>query len=569
MGDINRRQFISSALVLGASPFLGKEASAEGPSAWRHIREWNKDEVKKYSSWVERIYDVKREGSSHQKRAKINQIFMDDEMNLLNDSNFLEEGNAQLSNSDLNMLNGSNHCGSFPKLMYNYYAYRRGLPASTTKIKMERGGDIRYSHGNYPVEVISSLPFIGDFSDYIHAGMNGKGGWYNFVTGNFRTAPFLKDTDSVPIQIEKDFLIPGTMAYNANGHCLMVSKIDESGEVHFLDAHPDRTITFNQTLSALPLINSFNEDDPNLKRSFDGFRSLRFSKIENGEVRYFSNGEMEEFGFSIDQYKTMDKIRKSVNEGGLEINGRKVKTYPQFVMARLSRGKEGVIDFIERSSQELGNMFRERNEFVQEGWKQVLNNGPIVFPNDSSSENIYQAHGRWESWSSPSSDVDRKQKYNYVATRLEEMVESFPDKTQFDYGEFNSKEELIEGILETKNRKFGLEFIYYDSSDGENVPLSLLDIEERLFDLSFDPNHPPELRWGAPKNSYERNGMKLLSVPLNSGGGLNGLKAYELEQGLRFYPHRQEGPSSLDVSKNPSFPPFELIEQRLVKYLGR
>ena len=46
------------------------------------------------------------------------------------------------------------------------------------------------------------------------------------------------------------------MAYNADGHCLVVGKIDDSGEVHFLDSHPDSSITFNQTLSALSYVNS-------------------------------------------------------------------------------------------------------------------------------------------------------------------------------------------------------------------------------------------------------------------------------------------------------------------------
>ncbi|MAG07240.1 hypothetical protein CMI46_00295 [Candidatus Pacearchaeota archaeon] len=463
------------------------------------------------------------------------------------------------------MLHRSNHCGSFPKLLFNYYAYRRGLPASTTKIKMERGWDIRYSSGNHPVEVISSMPFDGDFSDYINRGMNGYKGWWNFVTGNFRTAPFLEDTDSVPIKIDRDSVKPGTFVYKGDGHALVTSKIDDSGEVHFLDSHPGGSITFNQTLSAIPFVKRWSEDasEASLKRAYDGFRSMRFSKVEDGRVRYFTNEEMKEFEFSIEQYKTMEKMRAVRDGVGLEVNGKFVKKYSQLVRARLQLGDESPVSFLELSSQELGNMFRERASFVDEAWNEVLRGGAIVFPNDSSSENIYQANGRWEVWSSPSSDIDRKNKYDYIGDRLEEMIVGFPDLKGVDYQGFDSRDELITALIDLKERNFALEVFHYENSSGESFGLNLNDVEERLFDLSFDPNHPPELRWGAPEGSLERGGMKMISTPLKSGRILGTLESYDLERGLRFVPERQNDSTSLDSSDSPSEPPFDLIKPRL------
>ncbi|PIN95196.1 hypothetical protein COU53_00595 [Candidatus Pacearchaeota archaeon CG10_big_fil_rev_8_21_14_0_10_30_48] len=561
MGNLSRRHFLKTSLAL---PFLAYSNRADAKNwVWNHSRSWDEKEVAKYSSWIENIYDFKRNGTSKQKMAKINRIFSDDEMNLLNQENFLENGNPQLSERNLNLLDSQNHCGSFPKLLFNYYSYRRGLPASITKIKMERGGDIRYSFGNHPVKIVHSASFAGDFSDWIVKGMAGEDEGYNFVSGNFRTNPFLEDTDSVPIKISRNFLIPGTMAYNANGHCLVVGKVDDSGEVHFLDSHPDRSITFNQTLSALSYVNSVDSMDGDFRTAYDGFRSLRFSKIDNEGVRYFTNEEMKKFGFSVEQYLTMAEIKSLRNLGGLEINGKKVNSFPQFVRARLQRSVEEPLSFLEIATSELGHMFRERASFIQEAWKDVLENGPIVFPNDSSSENIYQANGRWEMWSSPSSDIDRKNKYNYVATRLEEMINGFPNLSGINYSKFNSKEELVENLLKYKERLFDLEVLHYFSSSGKDFGLDLNDVEKRLFDLSFNPNHPPELRWGAPENSYERAGMKLINVPLNDGRNLNLLKSYELEKGLRFVSERQTGSTSLNPKDNPVKPPFDLIETRL------
>src|SRR3989344_3994742 len=570
MRDISRRDFLAGSVGVLSGVIYSSKVEAENSSAWRHIREWSKEEVGKYSQWIANLYEVKKKGTTKQKLANIDQMFSDDEMNLLNNADFLEEGNSQLSKADLNLINASNHCGSFPKLMFNYYSYRRGLPASTTKIKMERGGDIRYSQGNHPIEVISSVPFNGDFSDYLNAGMNGISGWYNFVSGNFRTAPNLEDTDSVPIKIDRESLVPGVMVYKADGHCLVVAKIDDSGEVHFLDAHPDRSITFNQTLSTIPYVIGISEGDfieGNVKRAYDGFRAMRLSKIEEGKGRYFSNEEMKEFGFFLDQYVSMNAINELRDSGGLEVNGLKVTSFPQFVRARLQIGVEKPLTFLEITIKELAQMFRERAEFVQESWEEVLSNGPIVFPNDSSSENIYQANGRWEEWSSPSSDVDRKYKYNYLGTRLEEMVSGFPNMKGIDYQGFSSKEDLVEAMLELKDREFASEILTYETSSGQIIYLNFNEIERRLFDLSFNPNHPPELRWGAPENSLERDKMKLFKVPLRTGENLDALRAYNLEKGLRFFSERQTGPTSLNLENNPNEPPFDLLELRLRRLL--
>src|SRR3989344_767740 len=125
-----------------------------------------------------------------------------------------------------------------------------------------------------------------------------------------------------------------------------------------------------------------------MKRNTDGFRALRLSKIEDGKVKYLTNLEMERFGYSVEQYEKMAEIKQKKETEGLEINGKKVKTFDQFVRARLQHGKEAPLAFLELNAQELIAMYYERELFVQQGWNDVLNNGAITFPNDSSYENI-------------------------------------------------------------------------------------------------------------------------------------------------------------------------------------
>ncbi|MEM3113126.1 MAG: hypothetical protein QXI33_01745 [Candidatus Pacearchaeota archaeon] len=562
MRGVSRRDFFK-VLPAISSLFFYVDADTN-TGAWEHLRTWNLDEFYRYSKWVGNIYHFKRNGSGKQKMARLNYIIKDDEMNLLNHQNFLNDGNPQISDKEANILNAANHCGSFPMLLFLYYSYRRGLPCLVSKIKMESGSDIRYSKGNHPIGHVDSLSFNGDFGSFIQNSIFGGHGGYNFVSGNFRTDPNLEKTDSVPISIDRSCLMPGTMCYNANGHCLVVGHIEESGEVHFLDAHPDHSITFNQTLSAIPSVKPAELGVHGLKRCYDGFRNIRLAKINNGRAVHFTNEEMIPFGYSILQYKDMAKI----NSSGLIVNGQKVSSYPDYVRACLRTGKEKPLDFLENSILEFAEMMKERVEFVEAAWNDVLINGPITFPNDSSSENIYQANGRWEVFSSPSSDVDRKNKYNYITTRIEDMLINFdPFSRVYDYSGFSFSEELAAKLMKRKEELFSNYFIVYKKSNGGEVSLTLSDIEKRLFDLSFDPNHPPEIRWGAPAGSDERLNMKLISTPLRTGGSLEALEAYELEKGLRYYPVRQSTPTSLNPENNPKEPPFKLFNEVIGKYL--
>ena len=96
-------------------------------------------------------------------------------------------------------------------------------------------------------------------------------------------------------------------------------------------------------------------------------------------------------------------------------------------------------------------------------------------PNESNSENIYQANGRWETWSSPSSDIDRRNKYHYILTTLEDAIDDFPSSERYVYDTGN-KVELIQEIHSRKNSLFNEAGINYVSSNGNVYHLSLSEI---------------------------------------------------------------------------------------------
>src|SRR5690606_13919609 len=80
------------------------------------------------------------------------------------------------------------------------------------------------------------------------------------------------------------------------------------------------------------------------------------------------------------------------------------------------------LQFMEDYADQILEVYTLREDFVQDAWRDVQANGGIVYPENRSDENIFQAFGRWETWSSPSSDVDRRNKYFYLAEWVDYAV---------------------------------------------------------------------------------------------------------------------------------------------------
>jgi len=224
-------------------------------------------------------------------------------MNLFLQKGYDENQNPKLSKRDLSLMTAVTHCGSFPKLLLLYYSYKRGLPITISYV-VGNGGDIRYSKGNHPIYYIDNLTFSGSFRAFILCGIESSK-YNNFTTGNLRTAPFLEDTDSVPAKIDRKYIKPGTIAYNPGGHALVVGKVTEEGDVYFLDAHPDNSISFSKDLSVVTSVSSISHP----QRCYGGFKVMRLAKVKRDNlgrvigVVPMSNDEMREFGYSTEQYE--------------------------------------------------------------------------------------------------------------------------------------------------------------------------------------------------------------------------------------------------------------------------
>ena len=94
--------------------------------------------------------------------------------------------------------------------------------------------------------------------------------------------------------------------------------------------------------------------------------------------------------------------------------------------------------------------------------------------------NIYGTDGDWETYSTPGRDA--RLRASFVA--LYQLAARAP-------------RHLHPTILSTYESQAAQCGVAYTNSAGRSVPLTFENVLDRLFELSFDPYHCPELRWGA------------------------------------------------------------------------
>jgi hypothetical protein len=528
--------------------------------AWPIRRQWTPDEYRKYAQWVQHLYEVKAGGTYEQRNAVLPQLLKDSAFNLLERPEFLGEGgNPQLSDRAINLAHNVLDCGKLTAFLPGYYAYRRALPWMSARVR-SGGGDVRTAEANVPVGSVNSFTSPSPYAFFRDA-------LTVFSSGNYRVELDGQNavlSDTVPVAINPDYMLPGCINY-IDGHCLTLAKVDDYGEMHFLHASTTRghdIYTYNG-MNTVGLETPRYTGDTHWRDFYYGIRLPRFPLAETNSkgkvvnVRRMTFEELKPFGASPEQFELMHQFDET---GGLVERGFRIERYLDLVRMRL-RTKDVIrpVEFLEEYAEKLADIFRLRERFVQNAWENVRQNGPIAFPEGDPNQNIFQAHGRWETWSSPSSDVDRRNSYYYLrdwalyVVRWFEVNPGSVDMHGLGQYEIGSRGDLARALVAEKDRIFEQHAMEYMNSRGEPARLTLLEIEKRLHDLSFDPNHPPELRWGAPRGSAERASAIETCTPVPSGDCIAMERAYDLQAFYRNVARRETEMSFLrGMDKRPA-----------------
>jgi len=396
-------------------------------------------------------------------------------------------------------------CADFPYFLRAYYAWRNQLPFgfvnSISPIQGEGDiiKDIRYSpYGNtvrsrYQVLVKKGssgvhYPNAVEIFNRVLPGVISSGSFRVSYSGMDHDKLF---SDFYPVKINRDGVRPGSVIYDPNGHVVTVYKVTRDGRVYYIDGHPDNSLTAG-------LYNSrFMRSYPGQGAGFKNWRPLRLVGAEwSARYGYFGGRIAGAKDRDLPMYSTEQYYGTNANpnwrDAEYAFQGRPMP-YFDWVRNRLADGPLVVnpIDDVKIMAQELCNGIQERATAVQVAVTAGihLKEHPLRLPN-----NIYGAAGEWEVYATPARDARLKVAFKEIRTYVEEAVAHHRARDgKVDYRGGNIAADLLAAYNQASNACR----IRYHNSDNQVVSLNLEQARARIYDLSFDPYHCPELRWGA------------------------------------------------------------------------
>ncbi len=474
--------------------------------AWELTAEWDDAAEAEFAAWVQQLGEARE-----RKSRRIHHLLQDPEANSL----WSEEDKGIKWKTD---------CATLAYALRGYFAYKTGRPYSFQGYTWKR-----YSKGNHPKK-------IKDWSQYTHPWRAIRAGMTAANSGSFRMRPELEGTDTYPVEVTPYCVQPGVTYYEPNGHVLVVYKVDrETGEIRLMDSHPDGTLTLKTFGSKLVRGSA---------RFGGGFRGWRPYHVE---VLDAAAGT-----FRI----TRERNAEMPCHDGLEpyknrylVDGEQVP-YHEFVTSRM-RGAGVMVDPLEEFPLRLEAFCED----VQARMDVVEASTAAGLPNKkhprSLPKNIYRARGNWGKHGTANLDA----RLRFEALELQRMVLTTlkwaaegRERLRYDGG----PRELLDdyrAIWSIYKADPACRFAYTNST-GRRVSLDLSAAFGRIWDLSFDPYHCPELRWGAGPGHDGAPGPELASCP----DGKTKRSWYRKESRLR-HRHIAKRTGSIKLRHGPSAPP--------------
>lgn len=402
-------------------------------------------------------------------------------------------------------------CATLPYALRAYFAYKTSRPFVFTANKGRR-----YCFSNRPEDLHDHT----DYRDFPHLF---NGALSAVSSGHFRMKATMEGTDTYPIVISRGSIRPGVNYYDPAGHVLVVYRVDGlTGDVYMMDGHPDGTMTLKRF-------------DPRIRhgssRSGAGFRRWRHDHmipLEGGMDGAFLR--QRETNAESAYFSATDQYRYHYVLDGVEMK------YHEWVKAILSEdgARVDAVSAFERRAERVCDLLLERTVAVESARFSGLPDGPQL---EMHRKRPYWGNDAWHSESTAVLDVNLRgaidelrrfvrQAERWAAEgspRLEGTCqgtkgEIFPEGRGAKdasspvahvggclagaAGAVELSERLAAKWREMDSRPECT--VVYSNSHGELVPVSLTDAVARIRDMSFDPSHCPEMRWGAIPGGTDR-----------------------------------------------------------------
>ncbi len=410
-------------------------------------------------------------------------------------------------------------CADLPYVLRAYFAWMNGLPFSFVSgvyyanPKLDAGRDIRYTpRGNKVSARYTVRPGVDRFND-VHLKLvnsvssavyrvHGKADFPANANGVLDTNSKLF-TDFYSPAITRETIVPGTTVYDPAGHLLVVYRVSDDGIIYMIDAHPG-----NSPLTTDVYGQKFVRSNPRHGAGFKNWRPIAWDQSQS-KVIAASNDLIE--GYSSEQFygnhpeQTIDdqSWQKGVflHNGVQYFHNTQDNNYYQYVRKVLAKGDLS-FDPIKEISFRLDSLcddLKFRKEAVDSAIMVGINKAahPLRLP-----ENIYGTSGEWEDYSTPSRDARFKTAVRELTETAILFIKKFNEgDTSIHYTGSDLKQDLWSIFYRKAQDPSTACQIQYKNSVQQMVTVTLADlIENRLFNMSFDPYHCIELRWGATGN---------------------------------------------------------------------
>ncbi|MDG0817854.1 hypothetical protein [Bdellovibrio svalbardensis] len=407
-------------------------------------------------------------------------------------------------------------CADLPYYLRSYFAWKNGLPMSVVSSISPRNvpgnsGDIRYTpFGNY----------VTSRFDILARNSAGRGRfwdsfWNDILKTKYPNAVSLLNgtitdvtysatfrmmgvedgvlfTDFYPVKLDRDGIRPGTVIYDPNGHVAIIYKVTDDGHIFYIDAHPDNTLTsgmYNQ---------KFERSNPYQGAGFKNFRPIAVVNAKQdsngayvgGKIVAAKNNQLR--SYSLEQFYGNNPDPGGVWQKGQFLYNGNPMPYYDYLRIKMASGTlriDPILDMRQNVADICGSL-KDRVVAVATALKSGVQNKehPLRLP-----LNIYGADGEWENYASPARDARLKVSYMELVSQSRDLIQRYKvgDPTIVYSGK-----NLAQDLLKTyQSEARACQFSYVNTS-GRPVTLDLDQARQRLFDMSFDPYHCAELRWG-------------------------------------------------------------------------
>lgn len=455
------------------------------PAIWTPRIAWEADTEAFFAAFVEALFAFP-EGDDRTWQG-LSTLLRDPEHNLLYDHLGLgEDSRTELDprGHEIPVLDLTPDCADLPYFLRAYFAWKMHLPFGMRRCSRGRAGTPPTCE-ELPTTSTMEHSFASEVEAFEWFATHVVSSYVHSATA--RTAPGDDHTDLYPVAIDRRSIRPGTVFADPYGHLIVVSQwIPERpghwGSLIGADAQPDGTIGRRTFWRGTFL---FTSDTRDVGAGFKAWRpviyddeTLTYTSVPNEELDRrsgFLPYSREQYAGSTDDW--YDRMEALVDPRPVDPTDRMV----------------ALVDALEESV-----VRRVQSIDTGEAWFHEHPSAVIDMPEGI---DVFQTEGAWEDFSTPSRDMRL-----LVAI---DTVMGFPDEVARRPERSGIRPDDVAGVVASvrarRDEELAARHFAYTRSDGSTQTLTLSEVVGRAsaFEVSWNPNDCPEIRWGAAPETPE------------------------------------------------------------------